>query len=71
METSVLSPTVSCVSLTSTHVSQLTDDCMDQLTRKCGSSLQCLSVSVYTSLDHYYGVLVTHVTYIYCKLFSL
>jgi hypothetical protein len=33
METLVLSPAVACVSLTSTLVSQLTDDYMDQLTR--------------------------------------
>jgi hypothetical protein len=33
METSVLSLAIACGSLTSTPVTQLIDDCMDQLTR--------------------------------------
>jgi hypothetical protein len=33
METSILLTKIACVSLTSTSVTQLTDDCMDQLTR--------------------------------------
>jgi hypothetical protein len=48
METSVLSPTVACISLTSTHVTQLTDDCIDQLTR---TRWQFTPVSVSECLD--------------------
>jgi hypothetical protein len=33
METSVLLPAIACVSRTFTHVTQLTNDSMDQLTR--------------------------------------
>jgi hypothetical protein len=36
-----------------------------------GILLWFLSMSVYISLDHYYGALVTHLAYIYCKLFTI
>jgi hypothetical protein len=48
METSVLSPSIVCASLTSTHVSQLTDNCMYQLTR---TRWQFTLVSVSEFLD--------------------
>jgi hypothetical protein len=48
METSILLPVVACVSLTSTRVTQLVDDCMDQLTR---TRWKITSVSVSECLD--------------------
>jgi hypothetical protein len=45
MQTSILSPTIACISLTST---QLIDDCMDQLTR---TRWQFISVSVSEHID--------------------
>ena len=66
METLVLSPVVACVSLNSTHVSQLTDDCMDQLTR---TRWKLTPVSVSECLDLSRSLL-WHISYS-CSLYLL
>jgi hypothetical protein len=58
METLVLSQTIAYVSLTSTCVTQLTDDCMDQLTRTMlhitlVSINECLYLSISILWRHY------------------
>jgi hypothetical protein len=57
---------IACVSLTSTHVTQLTDDCMDQLTR---TRWQITSVSVSECLDLSRSLL-WHISYS-CSLYLL